>query len=244
MAGGPECWSALRARLSDLLRADHPQAPDHQRALSPHLLPMADVTMLKPALIGNYTDFYASIHHATKCGQAVPAGQSPLAQLQVCADRISRPGVVDRGQRHGREAARRPDCVVAWAAPHFASTRALDYELEAGFFVGPGNTWEKRSPSRTRASHLFGVCLLNDWSARDIQAWEYQPLGPFLAKSFATTISPWIVTMEALAPFRTSAFARPPEDPPPLDYLTSEQDSREGGIDLILEVYLRSARNG
>ena len=97
------------------------------------------------------------------------------------------------------------------------------------------------SPSIAPRSHLFGVCLLNDWSARDIQAWEYQPLGPFLAKSFATTISPWVVTMEALAPFRTPAFARPPEDPPPLPYLDSEQDRQEGGIDLTLEVYLRSA---
>jgi len=116
--------------------------------------------------------------------------------------------------------------------------------LEAGFFVGPGNSLGEPIAIENAASHLFGVCLLNDWSARDIQAWEYQPLGPFLAKSFATTISPWIVTMEALAPFRTSAFARPEGDPPPLNYLASEQDSQEGGIDLILEVYLRSARMG
>ena len=107
--------------------------------------------------------------------------------------------------------------------------------------LGPAIAWENPLPLIAPRSHLFGVCLLNDWSARDIQAWEYQPLGPFLAKSFATTISPWVVTMEALAPFRTPAFARPPEDPPPLAYLHSEQDRQEGGIDLTLEVYLRSA---
>ncbi len=112
------------------------------------------------------------------------------------------------------------------------------------FLLGPAIDWGKGSISRTLASHLFGVCLLNDWTARDIQAWEYQPLGPFLAKSFATCISPWIVTMEALAPFRTAAYARPAEDPAPLPYLASEKDMREGGIDLRLEVYLRSARHG
>ena len=101
------------------------------------------------------------------------------------------------------------------APPHFAPTQALDYEIEAGFFVGPGNSLGEAIAIDRAASHLFGVCLLNDWSARDIQAWEYQPLGPFLAKSFATTISPWVVTMEALDPFRVPAFARPPEDPPP-----------------------------
>ena len=114
--------------------------------------------------------------------------------------------------------------------------------MEAGFFVGPGNSQGESIAIDRAAAHIFGVCLLNDWSARDIQAWEYQPLGPFLAKSFATTISPWIVTMEALAPFRTPAFARPPEDPPPLAYLDGEQDRLYGGIDLTLEVYLRSAR--
>jgi fumarylacetoacetase len=128
------------------------------------------------------------------------------------------------------------------SAPHFASSQALDYELEAGFFVGPGNSLGETIAIEHAASHLFGVCLLNDWSARDIQAWEYQPLGPFLAKSFATTISPWIVTMEALAPFRAPAFVRPPNDPAPLSYLDGEHDRQQGGIDLTLDVLLRSRR--
>jgi fumarylacetoacetase len=241
MALGAECWSPLRAQLSDLLRADHPQAADHQRALAPYLLPMAEVTMLKPASIGNYTDFYASIDHATNAGRLfrpenpllpnykyVPIGYHGRASsICVSGTSVTRPAGQFLPQPGG--------------PPRFALTEALDYELEAGFFVGPGNQLGEAIPIDQAAGHLFGICLLNDWSARDIQSWEYQPLGPFLAKSFATTISPWIITMEALAPFRRPAFVRPPEDPGPLNYLNSEQDRTEGGIDLILEVYLRSA---
>jgi fumarylacetoacetase len=242
MALGPKSWSALRGRLSDLLRADDPHASENQRVLAPHLLSMAGTTMLKPAAIGNYTDFYASIDHARNVGSLfrpenpllpnykyVPIGYHGRASsIVVSGATIKRPA----GQ------------IVSspGTAPHFAPSQALDYELEAGFFVGPGNRLGETIAIEHAASHLFGVCLVNDWSARDIQAWEYQPLGPFLGKSFATTISPWIVTMEALAPFRTPAVARPPGDPAPLGYLTSEPDLQEGGIDLTLEVYLRSAR--
>jgi fumarylacetoacetase len=244
MALGPECWSALRARLSDLLRVDHPHAGDHQRALAPHLMAMADATMLKPALIGDYTDFYASIDHATNVGRLfrpenpllpnykyVPIGYHGRASsIVVSGSAVKRPA----GQ------------IVSspGAAPQFAPTQALDYEVEVGFFVGTGNSLGETIAIEDAASHLFGLCLLNDWTARDIQVWEYQPLGPFLAKSFATTISPWIVTMEALAPFRTGASTRPAQDPAPLGYLASEQDMREGAIDLTVEVYLRSARMG
>jgi fumarylacetoacetase len=242
MALGTEYWSQLRGRLSDLLRADHPQTSDHQRSLEPHLYPMARATMLKPALIGNYTDFYASIYHATNVGRLfrpdnpllpnykyVPIGYHGRASsIVVSGARVRRPA----GQILG----------AAGAPPHFAPSQKLDYEIEAGFFVGPGNSQGEPIAIDRAAAHVFGVCLLNDWSARDIQAWEYQPLGPFLAKSFATTISPWIVTMEALAPFRAPAFPRPPEDPPPLAYLDGEQDLQDGGIDLTLEVYLRSTR--
>jgi fumarylacetoacetase len=242
MASGAACWSALRALLSDLLRADHPHAPDHQRTVAPHLRAMAEATMLKPASIGNYTDFYASIDHATNVGRLfrpenpllpnykyVPIGYHGRASsILVSGAPVKRPA----GQI----------LPAAGAAPHFALSQALDYEIEAGFFVGPGNNLGEAITIDRASSHLFGVCLLNDWTARDIQAWEYQPLGPFLAKSFATTISPWIVTMEALAPFRTPAFARPAQDPRPLPYLDSEQDRQRGGIDLTLEVYLRSAR--
>jgi fumarylacetoacetase len=242
MALGPECWSALRARLSDLLRSDHPQAADHQRAVAPHLVAMPDVRMLKPAVIGDYTDFYASIDHARNVGRLfrpdnpllpnykyVPIGYHGRASSVVLSgSTVKRP----RGQ------------IVAspGAAPQFAPCQSLDYEIEVGFFVGAGNRMGESIGIEDAPSHLFGVCLLNDWTARDIQAWEYQPLGPFLAKSFATSISPWVVTMEALAPFRAEAYVRPAEDPAPLAYLTFEKDTREGGIDLSLEVYVRPAR--
>jgi fumarylacetoacetase len=124
--------------------------------------------------------------------------------------------------------------------PVLSASRRLDYELEIGAFVGPGNDPGLPIDISRAEEHMFGICLLNDWSARDIQAWEYQPLGPFLAKNFATTISPWVVTMDALAPFRCPAFVRPEGDPPPLSYLSSGDDRRYGGIDLTLEVYLSS----
>jgi fumarylacetoacetase len=242
MALGPACWSALRARLSDLLRSDHPQAADHQRELGPHLMAMAGVRMLKPAVIGDYTDFYASIDHARNVGRLFRPEHPLLPNYKY----------VPIGY-HGRASSivlsgstvRRPKGQIVpspGAAPRFTPTQALDYEIEVGFFVGAGNRLGERIDIEDAASYLFGVCLLNDWTARDIQAWEYQPLGPFLAKSFATCISPWIVTMEALAPFRTAAYARNAEDPAPLAHLTSEKDMREGGIDLSVEVYLRSAR--
>jgi fumarylacetoacetase len=241
MALGSEHWSLLRGRLSDLLRADHPDAEQHQRALTPYLVPNADATMLRPALIGNYTDFYASIDHATNVGRLFRPENPLLPNYKY----------VPIGY-HGRASSicvsgapvKRPSGQIlppGGGAPQFALSQALDYEIEVGFFVGPGNDLGEAVPMDRAAAQLFGVCLLNDWSARDIQSWEYQPLGPFLSKSFATTISPWIVTMEALAPFRTPAFVRPPRDPAPLPYLDSEEDRRQGGIDLTLEVYLQSA---
>ena len=220
MAGGPCVLVSITCALSDLLRADHPQAPPitsrHCRRI---FLPMAEVTMLKPAMIGNYTDFYASIHHATNVGRLFRPDNPLLPNYKYVP--IGYHGRASSIQVSGATVKRPAGQVLSspGAAPSYGPTRALDYELEAGFFVGPGNRLGEAIAIENAASHLFGVCLLNDWSARDIQAWEYQPLGPFLAKSFATTISPWIVTMEALAPFRTSAFARAPEDPPPLDYI-------------------------
>jgi fumarylacetoacetase len=205
---------------------------------------MAEATMLKPALIGNYSDFYASIHHATNVGRLFRPDHPLLPNYKYVP--IGYHGRASSIQVSGAPV-KRPSGQVATSPgqpPRYGPSQALDYELEAGFFVGPGNRLGETIAIEDAASHLFGVCLLNDWSARDIQAWEYQPLGPFLAKSFATTISPWVVTMEALAPFRVAAFARPEEDPPPLNYLASQQDLREGGLDLILEVYLRSARMG
>jgi fumarylacetoacetase len=242
MALGPSSWSALRVRLSDLLRADHPHAPDHQRALEQHLLAMTQTTMLMPAKIGDYTDFYASIEHATNVGRLFRPDNPLLPNYKYVP--IGYHGRASSIRVSGASVTRPSGQIVSapGAAPHYSPTQALDYELEAGFFVGPANTLGEPIARERAASHLFGVCLLNDWSARDIQAWESQPLGPFLAKSFATTISPWIVTMDALAPFRTGASPRPPEDPQPLGYLSSEQDMLEGGIDLTLEAYLRSAK--
>jgi fumarylacetoacetase len=225
-------WSGLRTRLSELLSHGA-----HEAAVSSLLVPIAEVSMVRPALIGNYTDFYASIDHATNIGKLlrpqnpllpnykyVPIGYHGRASsLVVSGEPVRRP----RGQIVG----------AAGGAPEYLPSRQLDYELEVGFVVGPGNCLGTTIGVGEAAEHLFGVCLLNDWSARDIQAWEYQPLGPFLGKSFASTLSPWVVTMEALLPFRTGLYARPAGDPAPLAYL----DTRLGGIDVRLEVYLRAA---
>jgi fumarylacetoacetase len=237
MALGHDAWTQLRAELSDLLRADHPQAADHQRALRPHLLAMSEATMLKPAHIGGFTDFYSSMYHATNVGRLfrpenpllpnykyVPIGYTGrTSSIVVGGSRVKRPS----GQSISE-----PE-----APPHFGPTRSLDYEMEVGFFVGPGNELGETIAIEDAVQRIFGICLLNDWSARDIQAWEYRPLGPFLAKNFATTLSPWVVTMDALAPFRVPAAVH---DLPPLPYLHSGEDQRQGGIDVILEVYLKT----
>src|SRR5512146_25225 len=170
--------------------------------------------------------------------QPLPPRQPTAPQLQVCADRLPRPGRVHRAERRpAGQAGAAPA-----GPPVFGLTRRLDYELEVGFFVGPGNELGRPIPIADAGRHLFGVCLVNDWSARDVQSWEYQPLGPFLAKNFATTISPWVVTLDALAPFRTPAFERPAGDPAPLPYLHDDDDRRAGGIGITLEVLLSSTR--
>jgi fumarylacetoacetase len=241
MVLGPDLWSQLRSLLSDLLRADHPNSAQHQERLTPYLVSASDAVMLKPAKIGDYTDFYASLFHATNVGRFfrpdnpllpnykyVPIGYHGRASsIIVSGTPVKRPW----GQF----------LPAGEAKPRFAPSRWLDYELEVGFFIGPGNGLGEPISIDRANSHIFGLCLINDWSARDIQAWEYQPLGPFLSKGFATTISPWVITMEALAPFRAPAFLRPEGDPEPLPYLYSCQDQRLGAIDLSLEVYLRSA---
>ncbi|OKH21567.1 fumarylacetoacetase [Hydrococcus rivularis NIES-593] len=238
MAMGSEASLALRRCLSALLRYDTQKSlPEREILVS-----MSDVELLLPAEIGDYTDFYASIFHATNVGKLfrpdnpllpnykyVPIAYHGRASSIVPSGTfINRP----KGQR------KRPD----ETAPSFGSSRLLDYEMEVGFFVGTGNKLGQPIPIDNAEEHIFGLCLVNDWSARDIQAWEYQPLGPFLAKNFATTISPWVVTLEALVPFRCSAFSRPQGDPPPLPYLFSRQDASLGGIDLTVEVWLLSAQ--
>ncbi|MGA9793183.1 MAG: fumarylacetoacetase, partial [Terriglobales bacterium] len=239
MVVGVDPRRALRRHLHALLRQDAP-ASDRQAA-SRHLIAQTDVDMLLPALIGDYTDFYASIFHATNVGKLFRPDNPLLPNYKY----------VPIGY-HGRASSLVPSGTPVrrpWgqtrdgdAAPKFGPTKALDYELEVGFFVSAGNKLGVTIPISAAEEHIFGICLVNDWSARDMQAWEYQPLGPFLAKSFATSLSQWVVTMEALAPFRAAAFARAEGDPAPLPYLSDQHDQEHGGLDLSLEVSLLSAK--
>lgn len=237
MALGRDASSALRSRLSTLLRAG---APERDR-VEPHLVAMSDAGMLVPAAIGDYTDFYASIHHATNVGSMFRPDNPLLPNYKW----------VPIGY-HGRASSivpsgspvRRPDGQVrdGDAPPTFGPSKRLDYEMEVGFFVGRGNALGEPVPVNEAAEQIFGFCLVNDWSARDVQTWEYQPLGPFLAKNFATTVSPWVVTFEALAPYRVRAFERDANDPQPLPHLESAHDRASGGIDLTVEVFLSSVK--
>lgn len=237
MARGPEAWSTLRLALSRALRAASPLADKLRGAL----VPQASVEHALPARIGDYTDFYTSIHHATNIGKLfrpdnpllpnykwVPIGYHGRAStINVSGHDFHRP----RGQVLPPGA----------QAPVFGPSRRMDYELELGVYVGRGNDQGCPIPIGEAEGHVFGISLLNDWSARDIQGWEYQPLGPFLSKSFATTVSPWIVTLEALAPFR-APLARPADDPPPLAYLDSAETRERGAFDIRLEVLITTRR--
>ena len=234
---GRPAWKRLRAQLSKALSR---QKPDKRFAR--HLLPMKQAELFLPLTIGDYTDFFTGIHHATNMGRMlrpdnpllpnykwVPIGyHGRSSSIVVSGARVSRPS----GQTKAPDA----------SEPVFGASKRLDYEAELGFVVGPGNALGKPIAVGDALDHLFGVVLLNDWSARDVQAWEYQPLGPFLAKSFATTISPWIVTRDALEPYRSPAFARAEADPKPLPYLWDDADQREGGFDIEIEMYLRTEK--
>ena len=232
MSLGHDAMPPLRACLMELL-----SERAARNRVEPLLLAQSEVQMLLPARIGDYTDFYASIHHATNVGRLFRPDNPLLPNYKHIP--IGYHGRASSLVVSGAEI-RRPCGQIAMQ--RFASTQALDYELEAGFFVGLGNELGKPVSIGEVEDHLFGLCLVNDWSARDIQSWEYQPLGPFLAKSFATSISPWVVTMEALEPFRAPAFERSGDDPQPLAYLNSPAVQARGGIDLTLEVWLRTAR--
>jgi fumarylacetoacetase len=237
MSLGPTAWSALRRQVTALLEVSQVK----RQQIESHLVPMREAAMQLPAQIGDYTDFYASIYHATHVGllfrpdnpllpnyKYVPIGyHGRSSSIVVSGKNIHRPC----GQIKSPTA----------AVPAFGPTQSLDYELEVGIFVGTGNHLGQSIPIDEAERHIFGLCLVNDWSARDIQSWEYQPLGPFLAKSFATTISPWIVPLEALADYRVPALRRPSGDPAPLPYLYSLSQERDG-IDLTLEVCIQSAR--
>jgi fumarylacetoacetase len=233
-----EARVALRHRVSDILDAD---GKDRARieALRARLIHRAgDCRLELPAAIGDYTDFFAGIHHATNAGKLfrpdnpllpnykyVPIGYHGRASSINASDaKVRRPS----GQR-------KP---ASETIPSFGPCRNLDYELELGIWIGPGNALGQPIAITEAASHIAGFCLLNDWSARDIQAWEYQPLGPFLGKSFSTTISPWVITPEALAPFRVAQAMRPAGDPEPMPYLLDAADQASGALDIGLDVFL------
>ena len=239
---GPDHWSALRRGISAFLASGSKAYHADPRLAERILVPMAEAELLLPAQIGDYTDFYASVHHATNVGSMfrpdnpllpnykwVPIGYHGRASSLV---RSGTPVRRPRGQIKAPNA----------DTPVFAATEALDYEMEIGCLVGMGNPLGTPVPIEKAEDHLFGLCLVNDWSARDIQTWEYQPLGPFLSKNFATSVSPWVVTLEALEPYRVPAFERPAGDPAPLPYLDSSDNRRRGGIDVTVEVLLATTR--
>jgi fumarylacetoacetase len=235
---GRKAARRLRRELSRALSAKS----RHRKRLQRYLVPMRHAELFMPVAIGDYSDFFTGIHHATHMGRMlrpdnpllpnykwVPIGYHGRgSSIVVSGTPVRRP----RGQL------KPPDAT----APVYAATKRLDYEVELGFVTGTGNRLGHPIKVGAALDHVFGAVLLNDWSARDVQAWEYQPLGPFLAKSFATTISPWVVTMDALEPYRCPAFARATDDPHPLPYLFDEEDQREGGLAIDLEMHLRTPK--
>jgi fumarylacetoacetase len=238
MSLGRLSWSSLRSRLTALLNADHADAQTRARVKA-HLTPMSGAQMQLPAHIGDYTDFYASLHHATRVGKLFRPDNPLLPNYKYVpigyhgrASSIVVSGTAVRRPRGQTKAASSSD-------PSFGPSRSLDYELEMGAFVGRGNALGNPIPFQQAEEHIFGLCLVNDWSARDIQSWEYQPLGPFLAKSFSTTISPWVVTLDALAPYRVPMAERSSDDPSPLPYLASI-DGSPAAFDVTVEVFLQS----
>lgn len=243
VASIPGMMTKARGLLQWFLRADTQMGQQLKRIRQKALMPAREVKFVPAMHIGNYTDFYASVHHATNVGSMfrpdnpllpnykhVPIGyHGRSSSIVVSGTEIRRP----RGQQSPPES-------EPGAMPSFGPCKMLDYELEIGAFIAPGNRMGEPIDIKEARSHIAGLCLLNDWSARDIQKWEYQPLGPFLAKNFATSLSPSIVTLEALEPFRSRGYERADGDPTPLEYLRDEDDARNGGFDIRLEVLLRS----
>jgi fumarylacetoacetase len=231
---GPGVWSALRHALFAAMA----QGSAHESALQACLVPQSAAEFSLPAQIGDYTDFYISIHHATAIGRLFRPDNPLLPNYKWIPigyhGRSSSVGV--SGQKFPRPQGQRS----SGGAPTVGPSSRLDYELELGIFIGAGNAPGEPISLADAEDHIFGLCLLNDWSARDLQGWEYQPLGPFLAKNFATTISPWVVTLQALAPFR-APFTRPDTDPQPLPYLESQRNREAGAIDIRLEAFIQTA---
>ena len=238
LAQGAPARQALREQVSALLRHGAPPRPDLL-----HLA--AECVMYMPAQVGDYTDFYAGIHHATNVGRLFRPDNPLLPNYKwVPIGYHGRASSLRASGRPGESEVRRPNGQRKPAnetEPSFGPCRNLDYELELGIWIGSGNALGSAIPIGQAADHIAGYCLLNDWSARDIQGWEYQPLGPFLAKSFQSTVSPWIVTPEALAPFRAPQPRRPEGDPRPMAYLWDEADQAGGALDLELEVLIETA---
>jgi fumarylacetoacetase len=237
MALGRPAWREARARVSRLLSADEPVLRDDTALRARALVPAGDVRMVLPAVVGDYTDFYSSREHAQNVGSMFRGPDKALMpnwlHLPVAYHGRASSVVVsgtDLHRPHGQTKAE--DAPM----PSFGPSRAVDFELEIGAFIGPGNELGRPISVTEAAEHVFGMVLVNDWSARDIQQWEYVPLGPFLAKNFGTSISPWVVTLDALAPFRA---AGPVQEPAPLAYLRS---MGEWSFDIHLEVYLQGTK--
>lgn len=239
MAQGPESWRALRHALFELLGSD--SGASARQPGGACLIPQADVEYTVPARIGDYTDFYTSIYHALNVGRLMRPDH-PLTDnfqwLPIAYHGRASSIVVSGTPLHRPMGQSMPQGA---SIPVYGPSSRLDFELELGVFIGPGNVHGTPIPLGRTGEHIFGMCLLNDWSARDIQFWEMAPLGPFLGKNFCTSISPWIVTMEALAPYR-QPFSRPAADPQPLAYLDDEANRRQGALDIRLSVSLETAR--
>ena len=238
MMTGPESWQVLRHAVFALLASDADAAT--REAVQACLIPQLDVVYSLPAQIFNYTDFYTSIHHARNVGRIARPDDPLTANFQwiPIAYHGRASSVVVSGTPFRRPMGQ--SMTPGAKAPVYGPCARLDYELELGVFVGPGNAQGAPIPLAQAEDHIFGMCLLNDWSARDIQFWEMAPLGPFLGKNFCTSISPWIVTMEALAPFRLP-FTRPADEPQPLAYLDDAANRAQGVLDIQLEVAIETA---
>jgi fumarylacetoacetase len=237
LSRGNRAQHELRLRLSELLGDER-----YRDDVEPALVGQSEVRLHVPCLVGDYTDFYVGIHHATNVGKQFRPGEPLLpnykyvpigyhgraSSVRASGEPVIRPN----GQRKA------PDAI----APEYGPARRLDYELELGLWIGRGNDLGSPIPLREAGEHIAGYCLLNDWSARDLQAWEYQPLGPFLAKNFLTSVSPWVVSGDALAPFRKAMPPRPAGDPQPLPYLDDAADRKSGGLAVQLEATLSTEK--
>src|SRR3954470_20773240 len=242
LARGHGAQTELRARLSELLRDDRVRGERPRDHTEPHLIGQSEVRLHVPCLVGDYTDFYVGIHHATNVGKQfrpdnpllpnykyVPTGyHGGASSVRASGEPVIRP----QGQRKAPDA----------ETPEYGPSKRLDYELELGIWIGRGNELGSPIPIGEAAGQIAGYCLLNDWSARDLQAWEYQPLGPFLAKNFLTSVSPWVVSPQALEPFRKAMPRRPQGDPEPLAYLSDGADQASGGLGIQLEVTLSTEK--